>query len=331
MGKPAIEPQVWQPPVAPSRARQSYGPVPVDLSVLDVPGVGPEDVAVDAAGNAYAGVADGRILRISPDGTRVASVADTGGRPLGVEIDPNGDLVVCDARRGVLAVDASSGKVRTIVDRVDGQPMAFCNNGAIARDGTIYFSDSSAHLGIDHWRAELFAHSGTGRLLRRMTDGTVDVLVDGLQFANGVALAPDESFVAVAQTSGYSVVRLWLQGPREGRRDLLVDNLPGFPDNISTGSDGLIWVTLPSPRDRTLDVLLPRAPLLRKVAWQLPERLQPKERRTVWVQAYDLDGTLVHDLQTSHAWLHMITGVREVDGTVWLGSLVSRGLGRIRL
>jgi sugar lactone lactonase YvrE len=331
MGKPPIDPVVWQPPKAPPRAKQRAGPVPVTLSVFDVPGTGPEDVAVDAAGNLYTGIADGRILRLSPDATRVKTLADTQGRPLGIEIDPDGDLVVCDARRGLLHVSASTGLVRVLADRVDGVPMLFCNNAAVAGDGTVYFSDSSTRLGVDHYRGELMAHSGTGRLLRRTPDGAIDVLLDGLQFANGVALAPDESSVLVAETAGYSVVRLHLSGSQQGQRDILVDNLPGFPDNISTGSDGLIWVTLPSPRDPLLDAVLPRAPVLRKIAWRMPELLQPHEKKTVWVQAYDLDGGLVHDLQTSHAWFHMVTGVREVAGTVWLGSLTSPGIGRIAL
>jgi hypothetical protein len=45
------------------------------------------------------------------------------------------------------------------------------------------------------------------------------------------------------------------------------------------------------------------------------------------VQAYDLTGRLVHDLQTTHPELRMVSGVRESAGTVWLGSLESSGVG----
>lgn len=331
MRKPTIEPQRWRPPKAPPRARQTQGPERVGLEVFCVPGRGPEDAAVDAAGNVYTGIADGRILRISPDGQRIDTLADTQGRPLGVEIDPHGDLLVCDARAGLLHVATSTGQVRVVADKIADVPMVFCNNSAVARDGSVYFTDSSRHFGIDHWRAELMAHTGTGRLLRRTPDGRMDVLLEGLQFANGVALAPDESCVVVAETSRYDLVRLWLSGPREGQRDVLVGNLPGFPDNVSTGSDGLVWVALPSRRDPLLDLALPRAPVLRKLVWRLPTAMQPSEKKTVWVQAYDFDGALVHDLQTSHPWFHMVTGVREVNGTVWLGSLVSPGIARITL
>ncbi len=113
-------------------------------------------------------------------------------------------------------------------------------------------------------------------------EGAEDVVLDGLRFANGVALSADESFVAVAGTGGRSVVRRWLSGPHEGRSEPLVTDLPGHPDNISRGSDGLIWVTVPSPTD---------------------------------------DGTVVHDLSADATGYHLATGVREHRGRVWLGSL----------
>ena len=133
--------------------------------------------------------------------------------------------------------------------------MRFCNNAAIAGDGTIWFSDSSTHYGIQQWKDDFVQDTRTGRLLRRDLDGTVTVVLDGLAFANGVALSADEDFVAVAETGARTVVRRWLPGPRAGERDLLVDDLPGYPDNIARGSDGLIWVTIASPLDPVVERL----------------------------------------------------------------------------
>lgn len=329
-GKPGIEPVVWQPPKAPERSRQRRAGT-FDLTVYGLPGAGTEDVALDAAGQVLTGLVDGRILRVSPDGRHIETIADTHGRPLGIEVDADGCLVVCDARRGLLRVDPATATVHRLVERVGTTPMLFCNNAALAADGTVYFTDSSERLGIDHYQAELLSHSGTGRLFRRAPDGAVDLVADGLQFANGVALGPDESWLVVAETSGYCLDRIWLTGPRAGEQAPLVENLPGFPDNVSTGSDGLIWVALPSPRNPILDRLLPAPPLLRKIVWALPDALQPKERSTVWVQAYDSAGLLVHDLQTEHETFRMVTGVRERDGAVWLGSLTEPAIGRIDL
>ena len=297
----------------------------MSLTVIPVPAGGAEDVVVGTSGAdegaVFTGTEDGGIFRVSHDGSHVDRVAQTGGRPLGIEIDLDGRLLVCDAKRGLLRVDTASGAVEQVTDSVAGTPMRFCNNAAVASDGTIWFSDSSTRFGIDRWKDDFVQNTRTGRLLRLDTDGSVHVVLDGLAFANGVALSRGEDFVCVAETGARTVVRRWLTGDRAGMRDLLCQDLPGYPDNIARGSDGLIWVSIASPRDPVVE-RLQTAPLpLRRAVTRIPERLQPKPARTVRVQAYDDRGTLVHDHDVETGEYHMVTGVREHDGRVWMGSL----------
>jgi sugar lactone lactonase YvrE len=328
--RPRLAPVVWQPPTPPPRASQPHGRIQMPPPALyAIPGRGPEDVAVDDAGRVIAGIEDGRILRLSPRDGTVESLANTGGRPLGIEVDADGSLVVCDASRGLLRIEPENSTVTELVaanEVIEGNPLRVCNNAAIARDGAIWFSDSSARFPLEHWKGDLLEHSGTGRLLRRDPGGNVEVMLTGLQFANGVALAADESFVVVAETGAYRLTRLWLSGPNAGHSDVLVDNLPGFPDNIARGSDGLIWIALGSPRNKTIDQLAPRAPVLRRMLWALPDALLPQPADTVWVQAVDGEGSLVHDLQTTTPGFSMASGVRERAGTVWLGSLLATAI-----
>lgn len=332
MGRPRLHPVVWQPPIPPARAKVKQGNRPMPpMRVIPIPGAGPEDVAVDREGWIVTGVEDGRIWRLSPDGLRISQLADTGGRPLGIEIFPDGDILVCDAYQGLLRIDPRSGEHAKLVTEVGGEPLGVCNNAAIAADGTIYFSDSSQRFTLEHYRADLLEHSGTGRLLRRDPDGKVDVLLRGLQFANGVALAFDESFVMFAETGSYRLSKLWLTGERQGSAEVVVDNLPGFPDNLSTGADGLIWVAMPAPRNPALDRLHRLPPAFRKVAWALPERLQPQPARTVWVLSVDGDGNIVHDLQAESDEFSEVTGVREHDGRLYLGSLVESAVAVLDL
>ena len=341
--RPALRPEVWSPPPRDARARawrEQHG-MP-GLSVIPLPGVGPEDVVVDAEGRLLCGVADGRILRVRPDGRECTVVGDISpGRPAGLEVLPDGRLLVCDARLGrLLRLDPEAGAdgkesgPEVLVDSVGGERLLFCSNVVAAADGTLYFTESSRRFGIDHWRADMLEHSGTGRLLRlEPKDGgaEAEVLLEGLQFANGLALGPDESFVAVAETGAYRVTRYWLTGDQQGGQETLVD-LPGFPDNMSAApAGGLLWIAMVAPRDPLLDLLHRTPPLLRQALWRLPDRLLPGPAPTAWVIAVDAGGRIVHDLAGSGDRYRAVTGVCESEGRLFLGSLTESALAVVDL
>ncbi len=292
------------------------------ITVLQVDGVGTEDVLVSPDGRVYTGTEDGHIHEIDPKARTSRVLANTHGRPLGLEWLPNGHLLVCDSKRGLLEVDLKTATVSELVTEVSGRPMLFCNNAAVHSDGSIYFSDSSRLHGQESWKSDMIEDTHTGRLLVRRPDGSVSVQMDGLRFANGVTLAADESYVAVAQTTGRDIARLWLSGPRSGVVEPFITDLPGYPDNIARGSDGLIWVALASPTDPALELMLRRVPLgVRRRMRRLPEKALPGPKRSARVMAFDDRGRLVHDRQLVADHFHMVTGVREHDGRVWLGSL----------
>ncbi|NKY56452.1 SMP-30/gluconolactonase/LRE family protein [Nocardia flavorosea] len=318
-----LRPQRWTPPPAPARAKQKVSTPPLPpVRRIELPGPGPEDVVRGADGAVYTGLATGEILRVEIDTAAVTEVADTGGRPLGLHARQDGSLLVCDAERGLLHWPGPGRPVEVLVDAVDGDQLAFASNVIEdPADATIYFTASSTRWPLSQWLGDIFEHTGTGRLLRRTPAGAVDTLLDDLQFANGVAFAPDGASLIVAETAAYRLSRYWLHGPKSGTRETLVDNLPGFPDNIALGSDGLIWVTLVSPRNSFLDSLLPRPGFLRTAAWALPDRWKPAPVRTAWVLGVDAYGSIVHDLQRDGTDYAVVTGVVEHEGTLILGSL----------
>jgi len=291
------------------------------VRVLSVPAYGAEDVVVADNGIVFTGTEDGSVFAVRPDGSGADLVGSTGGRPLGIELLGDDRLLIADAHHGLLTMTIATGALETLVDAVENQPLVFCNNAAVARNGDIWFSDSSTVFGIEKWKHEILQETRTGRLLCLRTNGLVETHLDDLSFANGVALAADESYVAVAETAARTVVRLWLTGDRAGERDLLCSDLPGYPDNIARGSDGLIWVSIASPTD-PLVARLHRAPqVVRKVASAIPEALQPKPQQTVRAMAFDDTGACVRDVVGEVAGFHMVTGVREHNGELWLGSL----------
>lgn len=296
---------------------------------------GPEDVAADDDGNVLAGAADGTIwrLRLAPPGAddagdRAEAVAHTGGRPLGLQPLADGDLLVCDAWRGLLRISPHDGTVSVLADEVDGAPLRFCSNVVMAADGTVYFTVSSRRYGLDEWPADILEHIGTGQLLRLRPGGEPEVLLAGLQFANGVALAPDESFLVVAETGARRLSRYRLTGPQAGSTDTLAADLPGYPDNISQTPDGTFWVALAGPRQAALE-LLHRMPLaVRRATWKAHKRLRPlpHPHPTVRVLALRPDGNLTRDLCAPRSPYRGVTSVCQTQNLLVMGSVTERGL-----
>jgi sugar lactone lactonase YvrE len=298
-------------------------------TLVPVGGRAPEDVLVDGEGRGYAGLSDGRIVRVAGPGAPVETVAWTPGRPLGLEFLGTDELLVCASDAGLLAVGIADGRVRTLVDRVDGHPLLGCNNAAVAGDGTVFFSDSSTRFPVPRWREDLIERTRTGRLFRRTPDGAVTQLLGALDFANGVALAADGSFVVVAETGSCRLQRVWLTGERAGRAEVFVEDVGGHPDNLALGSDGLLWVAIAGPKAALLERVQRLPAPLRAVARRVPERLQPQPDPTIGLVALDDDGRVVHEFRGELPGFEMLSAVREVAGTLWLGSLSSEAVATL--
>ena len=327
--KPSLEPARWTPPTGIGLTGKFAPTTPVSLvERWPMPGVGPEDVAVDAQGRVYVGTNDGQILRVTNEGATIERVASTGGRPVGIEVDADGSLVVCDMLRGLLRVDPESGAITVLADATKHR-LTFTNNCDIAADGSVYFSDTSDKFPLPHFKGDLLEGRPRGRLLRWSPDGSVDEVARDFRFANGVALAADDSFALVNETAGYRVSKVWLTGERAGSTEVVLDNIPGLPDNMSAGSGGTFWIAVPSERNALLDRLLPLPGVLRKAVWALPDRLQPEANRVVLVIGIDGDGAVRHVLSGPGDTFHYVTGVREHEGWLYLGSLVENAMARI--
>jgi sugar lactone lactonase YvrE len=292
---------------------------------------GPEDVAIGDRAFLYTGTADGRIKRVSLLNEQVEDYASTGGRPLGLRFDAQGRLIVCDAIKGLLAVDRE-GRVSTLATEAGGRPFRFTNNLDIATDGTIYFTDASDAHGPEAYLDDLLEARPRGRLLRHdPASGATSVVVDGLHFANGVALSAGETFVAVSECYRYRIVRHWLKGPRAGRTDVMADNLPGFPDNLSRSPEGNFWVAFFTVRNARLDSIHPH-PFLKKLLSRLPAIFWPKPARYGLVALLAPTGQpllSLHDPEGER--VHTITTAREHDGVLYLGTLHDSWLARYDL
>lgn len=325
-----IAPAAWTPPASPGL----NGPYennsrlePVQRLSLG-PGHAPEDVAVDADGKIYGGFEDGRIVQLAADGTQPRVFANTQGRPLGLVFDRDGNLIVADALKGLLSIN-KTGEVKLLADEADGVKFNCLNDLDVAADGTIYFTEASHKFPMSQHISDLLEHQPNGRLLAwDSKTQKARTLLREIYFANGVAVSPDQSFVLVSETGMYRVRRFWLTGAKAGQSDIFVDNLPGFPDGISSNGKDKFWLALVTPRQALFDRLLPH-PFLRKVVYRLPKVLQPAPQRYSFVVAFDPQGRVVENLQNgSPDCYSQIANVVEHGNTLYFGSIGEDTLGR---
>lgn len=309
----------------------------IELPGGGVPGGGgPEDGAIGPDGLLYLSLRDGTIARMAPSAQRAEAWVHTGGVPLGLDFGPDGTLWVADAYRGLLSID-TKGQVQVRCSTVAGVAVDYADDVAVRSDGRVYFTDASTKFGAKAHGGtypasvlDTFEHGRHGRLLRYdVATGEASLVRGDLAFANGVALSADESVLFVNETGLYRVLTLQVAGPKAGQWGVLIDELPGFPDNIETGRDGTLWLGLVVPRNALLDGMSDK-PWLRKVVFRLPALIRPKAASYGHLLALSEAGEVLQDLQSEQAYTH-VTGAVHTGSTLFVTSLTEPTLGRMQL
>jgi len=318
-----IDPVAWDPPSAPEpegtfAANDALARCEV---FARMPGRGPDTVAFDAIGYLYTGLTDGRIVRVSPDGATVTPLAAIQGRATGIAFDVEGSLLVADESGGAVHRVEAKGNVFPLINRVEGEPLMLVNDLAVGNDGTVFVTESSTKFTIEQLRLEILEHRANGRVLaydpvRRVTR----VLIADRYFPNGIVVSRDQASLVFAETTAYRVSRYWLRGAKAGSIETLVDNLPGFPGDISAAEDGGYWLTLIAPRNFLVDALA-AWPRLRTVMARLPAWLTPQPRPFPYLIALEENGRIVRTLQAaSRDDLPSFSSVVENAGALYMGT-----------
>ena len=334
------EPVAWQAPADPGYV----GPHAVNQRLAQLrhislgPHAGPEHVAIGPDGRLYAAVDGGDVLRMDADGGGREVFARTGGRVLGFDFDAAGQLIAADAQRGLLSI-SSAGQVTVLADTFAGEPLRFAD-AVVVGNGRVYFSDASARFAPGAWGGtfeasvlDILEQSATGRIFEFNPDtGALRRVATGLSFANGLALSGDGRWLMVVETGRYRVWRIAVEAQDLDVRatsplaSVLLDNLPGYPDNLMRGLEGRIWLGFTKPRSRTVDAMAPY-PFLRKMTLRLPRALWPVPPAYGHVIAFTEDGRIVADLQDPSGAYAGTTAVTETADRLYVQSLHANRLG----
>ena len=311
------------------------------LEHLDIrPVHGPEDVAAqlsDQGMRLWMSSQEGKIIELDPATQEIVTRADTGGVPLGIEFDSSGNLVIADAIKGLLLFTAA-GELRTLTDQVGESAILFADDLDIAPDGRIYFSDASTRFvaktvgqTLKASTFDLLEHGRSGRILvYDPSDGSTAIVKDGLSFANGVAMGPQGQSIIFNETGEYRIHRLWIAGEKAGQSEVILDNLPGYPDNINPGPDDTFFVGLVAPRSKFIDKFS-NNPFMRKLALRLPEFMRPKAQNYGFIMQIDAYGDVIQTWQDPTGDYALTTGaILAEDGYLYVSSLHEDSLGRIK-
>lgn len=306
---------------------------------------GPEHVVLAPDGKLYAAMASGNIVRMSPDGAGQEVFVNTGGRVLGFDFDAAGRLIAADAVKGLLAI-ATTGpdrKVKLLTDKVGGDPIRYADAVVVAKSGKIYFSDASGRFGPAQWGGtfeaavlDIIEQASTGRILEYdPLSNRTRIVAKGFSFANGVALSSDEQTLFVAETGKYRVWKVSVEandldlskeGLASAQASVLFDNLPGYPDNLTRGQEGRIWLAFSGPRSPDVDAMAGK-PFLRELTLRLPRVLWPLPKGYGHVMAFGEDGKIVADLQDPSGAYPQTTGVTETADRLYIQNLHLNVLG----
>lgn len=336
-----IDPVAWTPPQKPHlEGVLGTNELLQKTEWLDLKGwCGPEDIAIDQAGNLYCGVHKknnfdkGAIIKIDKSGD-LSIFCDTEKWVAGLHFDAVGNLIACDQKRGLISVNPQ-GEITVLANQDEyGRPFLIPNDVDIASDGKIYFSSTSSKYSFSNSNAlkiVLEARPDGGLFCYNPNTKLVETLIDSSFFGNGVAVSEDDAFVLMVDLGKYRVLRYWLKGAKKGTIDTFIENLPGLPNGISRRSDGSFWLGFSSCRNDDLDYLQPSV-WLKKLMYGLPDFLKPAMQPYGIVIHLSPTGAILKTYyDTSGKRVPEASSIEEKDGVLYLGGDLIDHIGLYKL
>ena len=187
-----------------------------------------------------------RIYRLTPGGEPEV-VREDSGEANGMTFDADGRLVVCEMVNRRVARQEDDGAWTTVADGYNGQRLNRPNDVVLKSDGSLYFTNPGRQR-LEASEIEMPFNS----VQRVFPDGTVEMVVPGFEYPNGLAFSPDESVLYVSNTRpGQYIIAYDLDADGAVRGVRHFADLPsdtdtnGVPDGMKVDAEGRVYCTGP--------------------------------------------------------------------------------------
>ncbi|HSC66150.1 MAG TPA: SMP-30/gluconolactonase/LRE family protein [Cellvibrio sp.] len=177
-----------------------------------------------------------RIQKLDASGAVTTAIEDSGSN--GLAVDGNGLLVAGTHKyKSLSRFNPVTGERSSVADQYNGNVFNSPNDIAIAKDGTIYFTDPAFQRD-----AAPGGQEKTG-VYRVAVDGTVTLVDDTISNPNGIALSPAEDVLYVNGGGEQGLLRAYpvVNGVPQTGKDLVTGLT--IPDGMAIDCKGNIYLT----------------------------------------------------------------------------------------
>ncbi|MBT3372815.1 MAG: SMP-30/gluconolactonase/LRE family protein [Rhodospirillaceae bacterium] len=203
-------------------------------------------------------------LTFTSDGTLLASsgnkvfradgevAAQFDGLVTGIAALANGGLAACVDGIGVVLDNGQR------LESVDGSPLSCLTAVLAGPDNVLFIAQGSSKHNAPDWVRDLMEKNASGRVIRwDLNTDTAETLIDDLAYPYGLALDHDGKSLLVTESWSHVLFKLPLNVPAgQGRREIVIPNMPGYPARITSSDDGGYWMCLFAMRTEMLEFVL---------------------------------------------------------------------------
>lgn len=142
---------------------------------------------------------------------------------------------------------------------------------AFADQDTLFVCIGSSQNGPENWQRDLLEMRATGSVWRiDLRSKAATCVADRLAYPNGILVQGDA--LVVSESWGHRLLRIEARGTR-GRREAILEDLPGYPGRLARATNGGAWLAIFAPRSQLIEFVLRERSYCTRMMREVPQAL----------------------------------------------------------